>query len=87
MKKILFVFLFCLNFVSCTENFLTKECGGEQTITLDKGEKLLEITWKEDDIWLLTEKMDSNYTPKTKVFKEKSSLGFASGKVIIVERK
>lgn len=84
------VFLFCLliasfTFSSC-DQIITREYGGTTTITLEPGEKLIEATWKDDgNIWYLTEPMDSNYVPKTKVFKESSVFGQLEGTVIFIE--
>ena len=72
MKKILFV-LFAVATLSSCEQYITRQYGGNTTIKLEKGEKLIEATWKgEGDLWYLVEPMDSDYTPKTKVFKEGS---------------
>ena len=57
---------------SCTENERARQFGGTMIVDLPKGEKLLMVTWKEDNLFYLTEPMDSVYTPKTKTFKEKS---------------
>ena len=85
MKKILFIVftVFCL--CSC-DQYMSREFGGNTTIKLEPGEKLVEVTWKGDaDLWYLVEPMDSDYTPKTKVFKESSMYGVSSGKVTFVE--
>ena len=71
---------------SC-ENFTTRNFGGSQTIELEKGQRLVEITFKDNDLWILTEPMDSDYLPKTKTFYEDSNLGMMQGKIIIVESK
>ena len=87
MKKILFIFtlVFCL--ISC-DQYVSRELGGNTTIKLEPGERLVEVTWKGDaDLWYLVEPMDSDYTPKTKVFKESSMLGVLSGKVTFIECK
>lgn len=88
MKKIVFL-LISLLFVcaSCTENERARSFGGEQIIKLEKGEKLVEATWKETDLWYLTEPMEQDYVPKTKVFKENSTYGVLNGKVVFVESK
>lgn len=86
------VFLFCLltatlTFNSC-DQMITRELGGTTTITLEPGEKLIEATWKDDgNIWYLTEPMDSDYVPKTKMFKESSIFGQLEGTVIFIETK
>lgn len=85
MKKILVILsvIFCLT--SC-EQIITREYGGTTTIKLEPGEKLLEATWKDDgNIWYLTESMDSDYVPKTKMFKESSVFGQLEGTVIFIE--
>ena len=87
MKKILFILFSVLCLTSC-DQYITREFGGTTQIELEPGEKLVEVTWKGDgDLWYLVEPMDSNYTPKTKVFKESSNLGVVSGKVIFIEKK
>lgn len=44
-------------------------------------------TWKETDLFYLTEPMDSNYVPKTRTFREDSSRGVMESTVIFKERK
>jgi hypothetical protein len=56
-------------------------------IELDPGQKLVNATWKEANLWYLTEPMESGYVPKTKVFKEDSRFGVMEGKVIFHEKR
>lgn len=86
MRKLFFV---CCIFVLCScEQYITRGYGGTTTIDLEKGEKLVEATWKGDgDLWYLVEPMDSDYVPKTKVFKESSLYGVMEGEVIFNETK
>ena len=87
MKKILFVLFAVATLTSC-EQYFTRQCGGHTTIKLEKGEKLIEATWKgSGDLWYLVEPMDSDYTPKTKVFKESSLYGVMEGSVTFIESK
>lgn len=87
MKKILFI-LFAVAALSSCEQYITRQYGGNTTIKLEKGEKLIETTWKGDgDLWYLVEPMDSDYTPKTKVFKESSLYGVMEGSVTFIESK
>ena len=74
---------------SCTELSETKKelIGGTLTIELPPGEKLVMATWKEVDLFYLTEPMDSDYVPKTKTFREDSSWGVMESTVIFKERK
>lgn len=71
--------------VSCTEQSRARSFGGEVKIELPKNEKLLNATWKETDLFYLTEPMDSNYMPKTKKFRESSSFGVMETEVIFIE--
>ena len=86
MKKILFILMtvFCL--ISC-DQYISRNFGGTTTIKLEKGQKLVEATWKESDLWYLVEPMDSDYIPKTKEFIESSTVGVMEGKVIFIESK
>lgn len=69
----------------CTEHGKARKWGGQMTITLPKGQKLLEATWKEASLWYLTEPMDSGYVPKTKTFREDSRFGVFEGEITFVE--
>lgn len=75
-KKILvLVFLVGLALTLTCQQFLSRKWGGTTTITLEPGERLLEATWKDNNLWFLVEPMDDDYIPKTKVFKESSMYG------------
>lgn len=87
MKKILFVFTLIFYLVSC-DQYVSREFGGNTIIKLEPGERLVEVTWKgEADLWYLVEPMDSDYTPKTKIFKERSVLDVLNGQVTFIESK
>jgi len=86
MKKLLVILFTFLCLTSCDQS-ITRSMGGTTKVELNPGEKLVEVTWKGDDIWYLVEPMDSNYVPKTKTFKESSRMGVLEGKVIFYERK
>lgn len=75
-----------LELTSC-QNTGTRSFGGSSEIHLEKGQRLLEITWKNSDLWILTEPMDSDYIPKVKTFYEKSDLGVLEGTITIYESK
>ncbi len=86
MKKFIFALMLCLCLTSCDQS-ITRTMGGTTKIELEPGEKLVEATWKGDDIWYLVEPMDSDYVPKTKTFKESSRIGVLEGKVIFYEKR
>jgi hypothetical protein len=72
-------------FESC--NYCTRKYGGSTVIRLEPGEKLVEVTWKDANLWYLVEPMEDGYTPKTKVFKEDSNIGMLEGTVTFIETK
>lgn len=85
MRRILFILMTILFFISCTENQMARKFGGTAEIKLPRGEKLLMVTWKETNLFYLTEPMDSDYIPKTKIFREDSNYGLIESKVIFIE--
>lgn len=84
MKKILFVLFAVFGLMSC-DQYVSRKLGGTTKIKLEPGEKLVEATWKQSDLWYLVEPMDSDYVPKTKVFKESSMYGVLEGQVVFIE--
>jgi len=87
MKKIILVLtiLMMVGLNSC--NYCTRKWGGDQTIRLEPGEKLVEVTWKESSLWYLVEPMEDDYVPKTKIFKENSNAGMLEGTVTFIEKR
>lgn len=70
---------------SCTENHMTRRFGGKMSVELPKGEKLIMATWKESDLFYLTEPMDSGYKPKMKMFRESSNFGVWESEITFIE--
>ena len=64
----------------------TKNLGGNTTITLEPGQKLEEITWKDDDLWYLTRPMTKEDIAETHTFQQSSNWGVLEGTVTIVEQ-
>lgn len=87
MKKVFLVVLSGMLLTSCTENERVKSWGGEGTIKLPKGKKLINVTWKETQVWYLTREMDSNDIAETYEFHEESSYGVVEGTYKIIETK
>lgn len=86
MKKYLFLLL-VLVMCSCTENQRARRFGGDMTVYLPFNEKLVMATWKEFDLYYLTEPMDSDYIPKNKKFIEDSNWGILETTITFVERR
>lgn len=82
---IVFVLMACGSMTGC--NAITRSWGGTQTISLDKGNKLVNLTWKENaSLWVLTRQAKDGEQPQTYEFREHSNLGVMQGKVIIKEQ-
>ena len=88
MKKIknLALAAIILTIAGCTGNQKVKTFGGEQVLKLEKGKRLVNLTWKGDNLWILT-RQDSITPPSTYHFKEQSSFGLIEGEVTIIETK
>ena len=87
MKKVFLSLILGMSLLSCTENSRVKNWGGEGTIKLPKGKKLVNVTWKETEVWYLTRDMDSNDVAETYEFHEESSYGVIEGTYTIIETK
>lgn len=82
-----FILIACIVLASCTDNKNAKDYGGTAKITLKENEKLINVTWKDTDLWYLTRPMIESDTAAVYVFHEKSSLGVWEGTYIITEVK
>lgn len=71
---------------SCSPQSMTKNWGGSMTIELEPGQKLEEITWKDDSLWILTRPMTEEDMAETHTFYESDTLGILEGSMTIIER-
>ena len=85
MKKILLVAILVL--CGCTENDMTKNFGGTQTINVPAGQKVFDVTWKEGNLWYATRPFREDEVPEISTFHSKSNFGILEGKVIFKESK
>lgn len=86
MKKILiFIALLVVTTISCTENQKVRNFGGNMTIKLPKGQKIVVATWKDSNLFYMLEPMEDSYIPKTKTFMENSSWGILESTITFVE--
>ncbi len=89
MKKVLGRFIIVITLMTliygCTDNTRARVWGGTETIHLDEGVRLVNLTWKEgSSLWILTKKDTTKAS--TYSFSEKSNLGVMEGQVIIIEK-
>ena len=89
MKRIIGIILTliicCMLLTGC--NPVARKMGGDMTVHLKPGEKLVNVTWKEASLWFLTRPMKTNDSVETYKFKEDSTWGVLEGTVTIVEHK
>lgn len=85
MKKLLLVLAVAFAAASCTENQRVKRFGGNATIDLTAGQGLEMVTWKGDQLWVLTTNRPDSVTAKSYTFSEKSSWGVFQGNYTITE--
>lgn len=78
-----------LSLTGCTQNERARAFGGTETIEIAKGQKLVNISWKEKDnsLWILTRPMREGEEAETWSYKAKSSFGILEGEVILKESK
>lgn len=87
MKNFKFFILFglLLTLFACTENARVRRWGGTGTLALPKGQKLVNLTWKGDQLWYLTRQMTANDSVETYEFHEESSFGVIEGTYKVIE--
>ncbi len=81
MKKTILPVLVAAVFmvIGCTDNMKARKYGGKETMKLKPNERLLNITWKGDDLWMLTEDTITHL----QYFRESSSFGVWEGEITI----
>ena len=79
MRKLTMITITLLALVSCTDNQRARSFGGTETVKLEPNEKFINITWKQDNLWLIVQDtVTGNYYAR-----EKSNFGVLQGKVVI----
>lgn len=84
MKKV-FLLLSIAFLFSCTQNGRAKKFGGTATLDVPCDQKVINITWKSEQLWYSTVPMEFGYEPQIHTFREESSFGVMEGKYILKE--
>jgi hypothetical protein len=79
MKKLILAVALVSLATSCTENTRARRWGGTEEISLKPNEKVLNVTWKENEMWICTKDTVTGIV----YFREKSSWGIMEGTVIL----
>ena len=87
MKKVILIASALLMLASCTQNDMAKNWGGSMAVELPAGQKLVNVTWKDTEMWYLYKPMTATDVAESYTFKEKSTYGIREGKVTLIETK
>ena len=87
MKKVILSAITIIALTSCTQNMRVKNFGGTGDINLPKGQKLVNVTWKKNQVWYLTRPMRKDEVAETYQFHEESSFGMVEGTYNLIESK
>ena len=68
-------------------HFSTRQFGGNEELHLPADKKLINATWKNSSLWMLTRPMKSDEVPEVYDFIESSNLDIFEGTVHIIEHK
>lgn len=79
MKKLFVLALGVAALTSCTENERARRFGGTEFVELKPNEVVLNVTWKEAEMWICTQDTTTGVT----YFREKSAWGVMEGTVIL----
>lgn len=87
-RKITIVLVFCMLIVGLLSgcNSVARTFGGTQTVNLPANQKLVNVTWKKNDLWVLSRPMQVGETAESYKFQEKSNLGILEGTVKLNEK-
>jgi hypothetical protein len=82
MRKL--AIMFALSLFGC-DQVIARGYGGHVDINVPNCQRLVTATWKDTDLWYLTEPMGSN-EPRATVLRESSTFGQLEGSVTFRER-
>jgi hypothetical protein len=86
MRKLLVLLVLVITLFGCTQNQMVKVLGGKTRIDIPSDRQFVNMTWKDNEMWVLTKMRSKSDTIKSiYFFKEKSSFGINEGEVTIVE--
>lgn len=84
---IVIIILYGISLLILPGNKRTRITGGTMEVKIEPGQKVMMATFKGNDLFYMTEPMDSGYVPKVKTLKEKSNYGIIEATVKFIESK
>jgi hypothetical protein len=79
------VIMLIVSLITGCDQWATRKFGGTTSIELNNGQRLVNVTWKDSNIWVLA-KDNATTPPALYTFQEYSMYGVLNGKVIIKEK-
>jgi hypothetical protein len=70
----------------CSCNQVTKMYGGSMNVELEKDQKLINVSWKQDSLWMLTRSRRADEPIEKYKYEENSAFGLLQGTVTIIEK-
>ena len=86
MKRTIAAALVAALSLTACENTLARRYGGTTHVDAKAGHKVVNITWKGDNLWILTRPMHEGEQAETLTFSESSTYGVLQGHVVVRER-
>ena len=89
-KMMMLMLLVVFMSVSCTQEQRAKNWGGSYDYELPVNQKLVDVTWKGDDTWVLYRDMRENEKAETYTYVQQKGKVFSltgSGTIIFIESK
>jgi hypothetical protein len=88
MKKAILSIVAITMLASCTENSRVKNFGGTAELDIAPTQKFVNVTWKEEQLWVITkDRTNADTTYNTYRLQEHSSYGMLEGTYVITETK
>jgi len=75
-----------INWMFHTQWF-ARHWGGSYTMELPANEKVVTVSWKDSNLWILTRPMKKDEVAETFTLHESSNFGVLQGTVVITEKK
>ena len=81
MKRLFALLLLAVLFITigCTPQSRARNFGGTENVQLKPNEVMINVTWKDDNLWILTK----DTLTGVQYFRESSSWGVWEGEIII----
>jgi len=79
MKRFFLILAVAITLASCTDNQMARQFGGSEEVKLNPNEIVLNVTWKQNQMWICTKDTLTGIT----YFREKSNFGVLEGTVIL----